>query len=108
MEMENNTRDVFCSDCDVKFEVVKSGYKIKSIKDLIGFEGSHINEKVIECQIAELSICPQCNKHSFVDKGEEWLSLADLYKVFCEKRIFSDNPEIQVMCRVLSMNIGQY
>ncbi len=96
-------REVFCSDCDVEMEVIKTGYKIVSIGDLVTFETAHEeNEKVIECIKVELSKCPNCGKNGLIDMGEIWLSKSEIHAAIKNKNIFSDNPELDVLFKFLT------
>lgn len=97
-------RDVYCQHCDLKMEVLKSGYKIMSIKNLIKFECTKDDNKdeLIECVAVDLSKCPECGDFGLIDKGEKWLSKFELNNAIKEKKIFSDNPEINVIFRLLA------
>ncbi len=96
--------NVYCQNCDIAMNVLKHGYKIVSIKQLIKFEctSDDNDEKIIECQGVELCECPECDFSGLVDLGENWLSKSELKTAIKEKRIFSDNPEINVIFRLLA------
>lgn len=97
-------REVYCATCDVKMDVLKEGFKLISIKDLIQFEctADENDEKIIEGVAVQLCTCPECDFHGLVDMGEVWLSKKDLRDAIAEKKIFSDNPEINVIFRLLA------
>jgi hypothetical protein len=90
--------------CDIKMDVLKEGYKIVSIKDLIGFECTNDEnpDKLIECVMVALCTCPKCDYHGLVDMGEAWLSKKEIKEAISKRIIFSDNPEINVLFRLLS------
>ena len=96
-----NKRDNYCSECDVKLDVIKEGYKIVSIKNLIKFEEADLQEKVIECVGIQLCICPVCGKQANIDEGEFWLSKLEVKEALKANKIFSENPELQVLFRLL-------
>ncbi len=96
--------NVYCQSCDIPMDVLKSGYKIESIKNIIKFEctADDNNEKIIECIAVDLCRCPECDYNGLVDLGEGWLSKKELAVAIKEKRIFSENPEINVILRLLA------
>lgn len=94
-------RDNFCAECDVKLDVIKEGYKIVSIKDMIKFEEADQNEKVIECVGIQLCECSVCGKQANIDEGEFWLSKSEIRDAMLEHKIFSENPELHILFRLL-------
>ncbi|HOJ50189.1 MAG TPA: hypothetical protein PKW55_05200 [Spirochaetota bacterium] len=88
-----------CYYCNGELEIIKEGY---TITDFCTTTSNKKCYESVETVKTYLCRCNLCKKDEIIKEEEPtFISLDDVYKAIKEDKIFSNNPEISVLVKII-------
>jgi hypothetical protein len=99
---------LYCFKCNTEMRIDLDAFIVVGIggkKDEENLKPNDLNSKNIESKRVRLTSCPFCKKQEkVIDEDVQWLSMAEILKLIPEGRLISNNPEIELLFKILVLS----